>query len=302
MNKVLIKKETLSNIANAIRDKLNDPYVSLMNPSMMSELISNIDTEKVTIDGEKVREEIGLKSFSNIIKETQKESYLPIPIHIDGESTSLSAIKRYILFNGDLLFLTKNTNTVTLSLTPSYDLETITSEITIDIDTDTVDVKLHENEGIWLEIRRRNDTTHYFSVYKINISNSSLSVIQKCSNIQSQFSYHNSTYPGVKTTFIDSTGIYATEKATANTNSDYLITTYQFSTSNTQMKTINSTYITSGAFVKKGDEYYYFYEYDKYCCLFRNNPNSFTEVNKTITNTISFDTVYSYGNEIYCMT
>lgn len=67
MNKVLIKNSTLTNIAEAIRghDQSNTP---LMKPSEMPEYIANIDTEKVTIDGNKVKENLDLFVYQDTME------------------------------------------------------------------------------------------------------------------------------------------------------------------------------------------------------------------------------------------
>lgn len=270
--------------------------------------------EKVTINGQKVRENLDLVSYSNTIEEVYTSPLLP--------TSSLGT--KYILNDGNLLYLKNNSSpfSVTLSYVRRSDLEHVSSAITIEGDNQsgTYSSVLHQNsdDKIWLEIRRRyNQTTYYFSVYQITINHTTnkLSFTNKCLNIQACYSGGNKNDDGIEGTIVDSTGIYAVEREKADNYANFSITTYQFGTSNSSMKKIGNSFaygnynhwMNNRAFCKVGSTYYYFYErnyntshgYDNYCTVTRHNSNSFSKSDGTLSDTKTFYKLYEYDGYLY---
>lgn len=202
MSKVLVEDYTLSNIAEAIREKTGNG--SSMLPSEMHERIYNIDTEKVTIDDYKVTEKMNLYSYQNqAVLEVEAPTPLPSGYFQQGK-----------LYDGSTLYMKTTVTDVTDGSSSSSAGCTGTVllikpdgvQLSVDIPTYTIPSRsetgsspdyyrynyklyLSPDEEVYLilvrifrdydDSNKFDHKTEYWSIYKLNISSSSLSWTNK---------------------------------------------------------------------------------------------------------------------------
>ena len=269
--------------------------------------------EKVTIDGYKVTYPLDLYTHSYTLVETSDTNYLP----------TFSGTKQILNDNNFIYYSTSyNSSTYVFTTTLRYVTNTpLAEKSSISITTNMVrdcesrSIRFHQNSEtnkFWVVVTykyyssstRKKNT--YFSVYEISISSSGvLTSTTKCTNIMS---YCPSQYGAAEYVrrawsdlLVDSTGLYVVE-AHSNSVEDTSVgkdcmelTTYQFGTTNTQMKKIGTIEVSSitehsGFLLKKGsnNQYYYFYSAT---ATRSGTVNSYISITRSSTTSISMSSV-----------
>ena len=331
MSKVLIENSTLANIAEAIRNKSENN--SQMLPSEMPEHILNIDTGKVTIDGEKVTEKMELYSYFDTYREYSEtkmvNSYL--------ESSSYN-----ILNNKDILKISQDTKNKVRTYTFSYidkNTDTIIKTGSFQFDysnyntIELTEIYQDDAEIVWFIImyKKSSDAYRYFAVYQLELNNDTINIIQKCKDVQTLYSQMSGSY-GVsgKPIFgflVDSTGLYVAERELLWTGynsstvggTNCTITNFNFNNNNNNTKVlqaistpqtyqINDSFYDSSRFTKINNSYYLFYRagqanqygVDSFIKITQDSNNNFIEERKTLILDVgSIIKFFTYNNTIY---
>ena len=276
--------------------------------------------EKVTIDGNKVREKLDLYTHSYTLVETSDTNNLP----------TFSGTKQILNDNNFIYYSTSyNSSTYVLTITLRYVTNTpLAEKSSISITTNTVgscesrNIRFHQNSEtnkFWVVVTYKcyssstGKKNTYFSVYEISISSSGvLTSTPKCTNIMSYCPIQHgvSIYEGrvFSDLLVDSTGLYVVEahSSWAESNSfgeDRMeLTTYQFGTTNTQMKKIGTIKVSSitehsGFLLKKGNnQYYYFYDAT---ATRSGTVNSYISITRSSTTSISMSSITTMTGSLY---
>ena len=277
--------------------------------------------EKVTIDGYKVTYPLDLYTHSYTLVETSDTNYLP----------TFSGTKQILNDNNFIYYSTSyNSSTYVFTTTLRYVTNTpLAEKSSISITTNMVrdcesrSIRFHQNSEtnkFWVVVTykyysssTRKENT-YFSVYEISISSSGvLTSTTKCTNIMSYCpsQYGASGYVGrvLSDLLVDSTGLYVVEAHSNHVESisfgkDCMeLTTYQFGTTNTQMKKIGTIEVSSitehsGFLLKKGsnNQYYYFYGAT---ATRSGTVNSYISITRSSTTSISMSSVTTMTGSLY---
>lgn len=311
MSKVLINNSTLMNIADSIRAQLNSN--ESMKPSDMPGFINQIDTEKVTIDDYKVTGNLDLYSF-----------WKQIVLDIETPPTTTTVPSGYSykgkLYDGSKLYMKTTLTTVKDGSSSSSAGCTGTvllikpdgTQLSVAIPTYTIPSRSETGSSpdlyiygcyltfspdgnIYLRLQRKfeNNTnsstvhvTYYQSIYKLNISSSSLSWTNKVIEVTLGINmYEGSQY------IIEDNYIYVAGSSASDSFTRYIYgykygdTSYKLQKVSTNSIRQNSVGNNSTIFVRKNtNTYIYFFGpysnhtlCDKWIAVTRNSDDTYTE-------------------------
>lgn len=294
--------------------------------------------EKVTINGEKVKEKLSLYTPFNgptIIWDNYKSE------GVDKKNKHLLNNKDYIICNSSV---SENTMTLNLKYIPGHDINfkivserTITTELIGYTHNSVISqhkIGIHQNSDdtnkFWIIAVFTYQGSAYLNVHEVSVGEDyNISFKTKCTNILIDgITQYDTSFPDIVSqhiyrrlpnVLVDSNGVYMVH---ATPWEQFKFMTYQFGDKNYKMKTVCSlnaqsrNYISSqpGYLLKKGsDKYYYF---------FANTSNSFSYVEVTrdnttatfaaaeprdiatenyykIKSTVGYTTIYEYNNSFY---
>ena len=275
--------------------------------------------EKVTIDGNKVTHPLDLYTHSYTLVETSDTNYLPT---FDGT-------KQILNDNNFIYYSTSyNSSTYVFTTTLKYVTNTpLTEKSSISITTDMPtgntnrQINFHQNSEtnkFWIIItyqktNNKKENT-YFSVYEISISSSGkLTFTTKCTNIMSycpsKQGANGYTGRAWSDLLVDSTGLYVVEAHSDHVEDTSVgkdcmeLTTYQFDTTNTQMKKIGTIEVSSianhsGFLLKKGNNNQYYYFYDAKTTS-SGRINSYVFITRSSTTSISMSSITTMTGSLY---
>lgn len=277
--------------------------------------------EKVTIDGNKVTYPLDLYTHSYTLVETSDTNYLP----------TFSGTKQILNDNNFIYYSTSyNSSTYVFTTTLRYVTNTpLAEKSSISITTNMVSgcegrsIRFHQNSEtnkFWVVItykyysRSTRKENTYFNVYEISISSSGvLTSTTKCTNIMSYCpSQHDaSKYAGrvLSDLLVDSTGLYVVEAHSdwvedTSVGKDCMeLTTYQFNTTDTQMKKIGTIEVSSianhsGFLLKKGNKNQYYYFYDAKTTS-SGTINSYVFITRSSTTSISISSITTMTGSLH---